>query len=162
MPQLILVRHGIAEDPAPGQADADRALTQRGRDRVTAVAGTLATLLGPVDRRVSSRLLRARQTADLLAEALSPSERAEFPGLAPQGAPREVYTWLNGEPAVETTMLVGHEPQMNLLLGLALTGETVGLARFRKAGVAVVEFPGIPEPGAGRLEAFLPPAVSAG
>ena len=161
MPQLILVRHGIAEDAGPGQADADRALTQRGRERVIAVADTLATLLGPVDRLVSSELLRARQTADLLAEALAPEERAVFPGLAPEGAPRGVYHWLEGEAAVETTMLVGHEPQMNGLLGLALTGEPFGLARFRKAGVAVLTFPGAPEPGAGRLEAFLPPAVSA-
>ena len=162
MPQLILVRHGIAEDAGPGQADADRALTQRGRERVVAVAGTLATLLGPVDRLVSSDLLRARQTADLLAEALTPVERTVFPGLAPEGAPRGVYAWLQGEPAVETTILVGHEPQMNALLALALTGQTAGLARFRKAGVAVVEFPGALQPGAGRLEAFLPPALLAG
>lgn len=162
MPQLILVRHGIAEDPAPGQADADRALTRRGRERVTAVAGRLMTLLAPVDRLVSSELLRARQTADLLAGALNPGARTEFPGLAPEAAPGGVYQWLQSESEVETTVLVGHEPQMNALLGLALTGEPVGLARFRKAGVAVLTFPGPLKPGAGRLEAFLPPAVSAG
>ncbi|MDN3518617.1 phosphohistidine phosphatase SixA [Aquisalimonas lutea] len=159
MQQLLLIRHGIAEDAAPGQPDADRALTARGRERTAAVAADLAGLVERLDRLVSSDLLRARETADLIAEAVAVGEREVFPGLAPGADPGAVYTRLAGDTDVDTIALVGHEPQMNLLLGMALTGEAIGPARFRKAGVALVEFPGPLRPGAGRLAAFLPPAL---
>lgn len=159
MQQLLLIRHGIAEDAAPGQRDADRALTARGRERTGAVAADLAGFVERLDRLVSSDLLRARETADLIAEAVPVGEREVFSGLAPDADPGAVYTRLANATDMATIALVGHEPQMNLLLGMALTGEAISAARFRKAGVALLEFPGLLRPGAGRLAAFLPPAL---
>lgn len=159
MPDVVLMRHGIAEEPVPGRSDADRALTERGRVRARAAAADLAGVLGPVDRLASSDLVRACETADLLAEAIPVSERLVLPELRPESDPEAVFRWLGALPG-GVTILVGHEPQMNLLLGVALTGTPRSLARFRKAGVAWLTFPGALRPGGGRLEAFLPPALA--
>ena len=51
-------------------------------------------------------------------------------------------------------MFVGHEPDLSSAVCL-LTG--AASIRLRKGGVACVEFPGIPEPGAGELAWLLDP-----
>jgi phosphohistidine phosphatase SixA len=51
-------------------------------------------------------------------------------------------------------MFVGHEPDLSGAVSL-LTGATS--VRMRKGGIACVEFPGVPEPGAGELAWILDP-----
>ena len=66
--RLYFLRHGIAEELAT--SDFDRELTKRGRRRVAASAEVMAQL-GMAPRRIfSSPRLRARQTAEIVAEAL--------------------------------------------------------------------------------------------
>ncbi|SEO50941.1 SixA phosphatase family protein [Aquisalimonas asiatica] len=155
MQRVLLMRHGIAEDAGPGQRDSERALTDPGRRRVEAVATDLAATVGPVDRMVSSDYLRAIQTADILARHLQPGQREISTGLVPHGDPASVYDWLGALPDAPVTVLVGHEPQMNLLLGVGLTGTPWGPARFGKASVAMLAFQGGISAGRGQLELFL-------
>lgn len=155
MQRVLLMRHGIAEDAGPGQRDSERALTDRGRIRVEAVAADLAATFGPVERMFSSDYLRAIQTADVLARHLQPAHREISAGLAPHGDPVAIYDWLATLADAELTMLVGHEPQMNLLLGMGLTGTPWGPARFGKASVAALTFQGGLRAGRGQLELFL-------
>ncbi|WP_290652797.1 histidine phosphatase family protein [Aquisalimonas sp.] len=159
MQQLLLLRHGIAADAAPGQHDADRALTEEGQQRAEAVARDLAGILGSVDRLVTSDLLRAGQTADVLAAAMPPGARIVLPELSPDADPRVVFAWLQRQPPVATTVLVGHEPQMNLLLGLGLTGALCGPALFKKAGFGLLRFSEGLDPGRGKLVLFSPPSI---
>jgi len=55
-------------------------------------------------------------------------------------------------PARSTVVLVGHEPQLGELVGLALTGDAVSLTRLGKAGAAAVAFPRAIRPGAATLD----------
>ena len=64
---LYLVRHGIAENSAPG-GDPDRRLTQQGTFRTAMVAKGLKRLGIELDRIVSSPYVRARQTAEIIAK----------------------------------------------------------------------------------------------
>ena len=160
MQQIVLVRHGEAFDAGAGMADADRPLTPDGHATARAVGNDLASVLDRVDRLVSSELRRARETADGIADAVAPNHREMFQGLAPEANPDGVFYWLAEQPAADATVLVGHEPQMNQLLGLALCGAPRGIAQFRKAGVAIIAFAGTPAPGEGRLDAFLPPRMA--
>ena len=65
--KLYLVRHGPAEDTAASGIDADRALTAAGRDRVRAVAKTLVKVDEVPLHVVCSQLVRAVQTAEIIA-----------------------------------------------------------------------------------------------
>ena len=163
MQELLLIRHGIAADAEPGQPDAERALTERGRARTRAIADDLAGVLPGVDWLVSSTLVRARETAAIVADALPVTRDDTLAELQPGGAPAAVYQRLAaGAAGVERVALVGHEPQMNGLLGLGLTGEPLALTRFRKAGVAWLRFYAGIQPGGAELIAFLPPAIAFG
>ena len=60
---VYLLRHGIAEDPRPGQADDERALTDEGIERLTQSCKGYRRLVTEPTELHSSPLKRARQTA---------------------------------------------------------------------------------------------------
>ncbi len=119
--QIYLLRHGIAEDASPGQADADRALTPEGMKRLREILKRARTASVSPTMIVTSPYVRARQTAEMAAEILGYSEEL-VPSikLVPMASP--VETWaevrtLRGEPSL---LLVGHEPHMSSFLGFLL------------------------------------------
>jgi len=79
--RLLLIRHGQSEANARGiiQGRREYGLTSLGREQAARVAARLAAGSRPV-RLLSSPLLRARQTADIIAQALGLSVEEE-PGL---------------------------------------------------------------------------------
>ena len=62
--QIYLLRHGIAEDASPGQADADRALTPEGIKRLREILKRARTASVAPTVIVTSPYVRARQTAE--------------------------------------------------------------------------------------------------
>lgn len=161
--QLLLLRHGIAEarDPAGGREDADRVLTPEGRDKVRQVARGLRRLNVAPDLILSSPLARARQTAEIVAEVLRLSERVRFSDhLATSGAHAELIRELRGwEPAPETVLLVGHEPDLSELTGLLLTGRPTLEMRFKKAGLCRLTLDRIEFGPGAVLDWFVPPKI---
>src|SRR5579875_651208 len=71
MKMLVLMRHGKAEAHSSG-SDKGRVLTERGRRQASAIARGIASAGQRPDRIVSSDAVRARQTAEIVAEALDP------------------------------------------------------------------------------------------
>jgi phosphohistidine phosphatase len=146
LPTLLLLRHGIAEEPAEHQNDADRALTPNGRRRTRAVLERAVALGLGVERLIASPLLRARQTGELaVAAGLAPSLELAT-ALAPGGDPLPLLsTWLQAAsvdgapPALLSLALVGHEPDLSDLAALLLAAPA-GSVRFRKAGMALLQW----------------------
>ena len=104
---------------------------------------------------VSSPARRTHQTAKLFAAAFDAPPRIELwadlgPG-APSGPILEHLRRTVRAPHAEV-LLVGHQPGLEQLIGLALTGDSVPLSRFSKAGAAALEFSRAIRPGAARLE----------
>ena len=158
---LFLVRHGIAEDEPPGGKGGDdaRPLSARGRRRTCAAARGFAAAFGAVDAIVSSPLLRARQTADLLAEALRlKAPPAADPVLRPEAQAAETVTWL-AKRSERSLVLVGHMPHLESLASLLVAGREGLSLPFRKAGVCELAFDGKAAPGNASLVAFLPARV---
>ena len=83
--KLYVMRHGPAEDFAPSGRDGDRALTTSGRERVRAVAKLLATEGEAPRMIVSSPLVRAMQTAEIVAAELGIDNVETGHELAPGG-----------------------------------------------------------------------------
>lgn len=132
--QVLLLRHGIADDGSP---DAVRPLSVAGRRRTLAVLQRLLRLELRCEALFSSPLLRARQTAELaVAAGLAPRVQ-QAPALAPGG---EALAWLQGLAPVERLGLVGHEPDLSTLAS-RLIGAPAGRLQLKKAGVIVLAWP---------------------
>ncbi len=116
--RITLLRHGEAGEAA---RDGDRALTLRGRASVRHVARVLHERGTRFDLIVASPLVRAVQTAEILAEVLRhPGEVVIDPVLVPEGSPREVRRFLGELDAEADVALVAHEPILSSTLGLLL------------------------------------------
>ncbi len=158
--QLYLVRHAIAEER--GEAWPDDRLRPLSRDgvlRLRKQAAGLVALGVTFDEILTSPLVRTRQTADLLKEALPARPKViEFPPLAPGGKPRDVLQGLKAHARRTSLALVGHEPDMGELAA-ALIGLRTPLT-FKKGAVALVEVALLPPPaGSGELQWFLAPRI---
>ncbi|MBI3925362.1 MAG: phosphohistidine phosphatase SixA [Armatimonadetes bacterium] len=131
---VYLMQHGEAlsksEDPA-------RPLSPEGIRNVRAVARSAAAVGVRLDRVIHSGKKRARQTAELLAEALR-AEVEEFPGLEPDGPPApvaELLCKLAGK-KLAAVALVGHLPNLERLANRMISGdEQRGVLEFRNAAL---------------------------
>jgi len=122
--RVFLVRHAEA---APGEPDDLRRLTAAGRDAARALGGRLAH--EQPEAVVSSPLLRARETADLIARACKLDATTDE-CLAP-GATAEMLRDATRDKG-GTVVAVGHQPDCSEIV-LELTGRDVS---FPPAGVA--------------------------
>lgn len=141
---VYLVRHAVAAElSADGpRTDADRPLTEEGIERFREAARCYANLMVEPDRIVSSPLLRAKQTADLLVEALGfPGALEESEHLVYSAAPTRAVGVLQAELMAnsESIVLVGHEPHLGTLLGLLLSGSDRAPMPLSKGMCAAVE-----------------------
>src|SRR5262245_39451330 len=132
--ELLVVRHGIAEDHAESGRDADRALTAEGGERVDEIARALRRLELRVDRVLHSPWRRAAQTAARLAPLVEHA-RDIVPCDALAAPPeRALLAELRGD----RLALVGHEPWMSALVAWLTVGDPRRSHGFemRKASVA--------------------------
>ncbi len=159
--KLLLVRHAIAEDAetfiAAGGTDAQRPLTESGRKKMRKGANRLRSQVRTIDLLISSPLLRARETADMIARAFGDVPIVERPELDYRYPPETVLDGLARSSTEGMVVAVGHEPQLSLLTGLLLTGEPRPLIAFRKGGMALIEFHGGAAAGEGVLQWVLTP-----
>lgn len=147
--RLYLVRHAIAEDAAPGQSDAARALSAEGRERFAEELRGLRKLGLKLDRLHFSPARRALETAEFLCEFVEGELRVDPLLAAAPGA--ALLAGLAGE----RVALVGHEPWLSQLAGHLVDGSTLPPA-LKKGGV--LELEGDPVPGGMRLVRSLEPA----
>lgn len=138
---LYVMRHGPAEDDSPTGRDADRALTHSGRDRTRAVARALVEADERPRLIVSSPLVRACQTADIVALACGVETVDIRRDLAPGGAAARLVAGLLRE-GHDRVMIVGHEPDLSTLV-LTLTGHALetGMQKAMVVGVTCAADP---------------------
>lgn len=129
---VYLVQHAEAK---PEHEDPARPLTDRGREEVQQVARHAAKIGLNVSEIRHSGKLRAKQTAEILAERLSPHRGIrEMKGLAPMDDPAEAKAEL--EAAQEPLMLVGHLPHLSRLASVLLVGDPGReIIRFRMGAI---------------------------
>ena len=155
---LLLLRHGIAEEPRPGLADGDRALTERGRIRTRSVLDQLVALGLTADRLLCSPLLRARQTAEIAVAAGWAPELTLTAELAPGGvALARLPQWCEACGG-DSLALVGHEPDLSTLAA-RLIGAPIGSLDLRKAGLMQLRLAGVPVAGQAVLVSLLRPGL---
>lgn len=148
---LYFLRHGAA---GPADAGDAQELTDAGRAALEAAAPFWRRLNLRPDLIVSSPLIRARQSAELLATAVGATAPTVDERLSAGSDWRAMAQVLAAHPHARRTCFVGHEPDLSAAIAL-LTG--AASVRMRKGGLACVEFYGVPEPGGGELAWLIDP-----
>jgi phosphohistidine phosphatase len=158
---LYIMRHGAAEERgAQWPDDAQRPLTEDGRRKAREVAQGLAAEGVALDAVFTSPLVRARETAEIVAKELGLSAKLrETKNLAPGADPEALLGELRASaPAAVGLMVVGHEPDLGMLVSRLLTGDpSLVDAPMKKAGVARIEVDALPPGRRGTLRWVLGP-----
>lgn len=116
--KIHIIRHAEAIDRGPALPDEYRSLTCRGRNRFRRVAETLKKNGIDPEIIVTSPLVRAVQTADILAEALRfAGELTLYPPLAGSFDLPHLREYLDSIAPVRELVLVGHEPDLGMIVG---------------------------------------------
>jgi phosphohistidine phosphatase len=137
MMRLYLVQHG---ESVPEETDPNRPLTEKGRADVFKAARFLRDAGIKIDVIWHSTKLRAKQTAQLIAEAVLPRKgMLEKTGLAPNDPVDKMKEEILKDNQ-ENVMLVGHLPFLGKLASLFLTdSESHHLIGFRQGGVVCLD-----------------------
>jgi phosphohistidine phosphatase len=157
--ELYLVRHAIAEERSEKWPDdAKRPLTSDGVSRMRKNARGLARLGVKFDIILTSPLVRARQTADILADAFeSRPQIVTSDALAPGASYDSLLADLAKHARKTRIGLVGHEPGIG-----ELAARLAGARRpfeFKKGAVCQIDVDSVPPAGPGMLRLFLTPRV---
>jgi phosphohistidine phosphatase len=158
--EIYLLRHGIAEDAAPGTPDADRALTSAGRQKLRRVLTRARAAKVEPDVILSSPYRRALETAAVAVETLGYSGKVVQTGaLTPDANPHETWEEIRAHKTETSLLLASHEPLMSSLLAFLLNTPAL-LVDFKKAALARVDCDRFgPEPHA-TLKWLLTPATA--
>lgn len=152
--KIYIVRHGIAEDHSRQGGDAGRELTEEGRKKMKEAAAGFARMAPEMDNIYTSPLVRARQTAEILAGPLD-KKVEEMKELSPGHVPADVWKRLGALQKGANVMLVGHEPNCSELAAYLLGDVNV---EFKKGAICLVESDDV-TPSSGILLYHLSPAV---
>jgi phosphohistidine phosphatase len=159
--ELYLLRHGDAVDRFTGgyARDEERPLTERGREEARAAALALRELRARPDQVVTSPLVRAQQTAQIVAEVTDPVHGLRtVETLAPGGGLEAIAALLAETPTDSALVLVGHMPDLGEIAGWLLWNDPLATLPFRTGGLCRITVPTPPGPG-GDLRWFLPPKL---
>jgi phosphohistidine phosphatase len=156
---VYLVRHAIAaERGEEWPDDTKRPLTDIGIGRFKEAVEGLVRLQVEIDEIFTSPVVRARQTATLLADGFGNKTSVKtLDVMAPGHSPRQVMNELSRAAKRCRIALVGHEPGLG-----ELAAHLIGSSRalpFKKGGVCHIAVQGLTSRRPGELVWFIPPKV---
>lgn len=126
------------------------------------VALNLRELIGDADQIVSSPYVRARQSAEIIAQIFFDTEVVEAPELVPHGPPQALVRWLKAHAReCKSLILVGHEPQLSLFASYLLAGIEESILELKKSAVLCLEAGPVADlgPACAELRWLIPPKI---
>jgi phosphohistidine phosphatase len=149
--RLLVVRHAIAIDQEDWSgSDAQRPLTDGGREKMKQGVAGLRRIVETIDLLGASPLVRAQQTAEILADAYRIKIKT-VPALAPGQSPTAVTDWLEGEAQRDVIAAVGHEPSLSSMISWLVTGTNSPILDMKKGGVCLLDLSAGIGPGSASL-----------
>lgn len=157
--KCYFLRHGIAVEPGEWHgSDFDRPLTREGRERMEREAKAINALSLGIECIVTSPLLRAKETAAIVAGRLDLSDCiVEDARLGGGFNERRLVEIFEAHAGSQSILLVGHEPAMSSTIGRLIGGASIELKKAALAGVEISDR-GAP---AGTLLSLIPPKLLA-
>ena len=151
MTRLVVIRHAIAEDrdafAATSKPDSQRPLTDEGRKRMRRAVKGLRRVQSELDLVATSPLVRAAQTAEIIAGEFKGLPTVVLEELSPERRPDELLGWLRAQPVGSRVAVVGHEPHLGFLVGWLLTGRNDSFVELKKGSACALDFTDPPTGG---------------
>ena len=150
---LHLIRHAEAE---PHRLDDfSRCLTEKGFKQARRIGCFMKEQCLRPEIILTSPVVRARETAEIIAKLMGKAPLTEVPWAACGMNPEVALTELSGYAKLDSVMIVGHEPDLS-----SLSAALIGLGRsesiqFLKASLLGVNLPRL-QMGSGILQYLLP------
>lgn len=156
--KILFVRHAIAVNPMEFHGDdLARPLTEEGIHKARRLFKLLARFYAAPELIVSSNAVRARQTADLLAEVFPKADRMHTPEFNPGADHRVLVHWLRElDHKWERIAVVGHEPDISRMVAGAAAHGMLNISVKKSACIEV----DCNRLGRGELTLLLPPWVA--
>jgi phosphohistidine phosphatase len=157
--EFYLIRHADAASVGEGgiSEDAQRPLTPAGVEQCRVLARALRQQEVHLDQVLTSPLLRAHQTAEVLLQHWpAPAPLLHVCDYLAPGGKRKKLTRFVRDLGGECVGLVGHMPDLALYASWLIGGKKAQID-LAKAGVACIRFDGKAGKGQGLLESLLTP-----
>jgi phosphohistidine phosphatase len=153
--QLFIIRHAVAEERGDAWPDdAKRPLSEDGAARMRKAARGLDRLGVTLDVVVTSPLVRAKQTADIVAAAMNPRPPiVSIEALSPDGTFQDIIADLEKQSKRSRIAIVGHEPGIGEFAA-RLIGSRHSI-EFKKGAICRIDVDALPPSGPGDLRWML-------
>src|SRR5215470_9455742 len=139
---IYLVRHAIAQQLGQKNefTDEKRSLSSQGRERMRQIAKGLGRLGVVPDLIMTSPLVRAIETGDILAEALGLEQKQirKSNALSPGGSFDELFAEIKRQKRIQSVALVGHEPDLSSLISRIVSGDGALSVPLKKGGICCI------------------------
>ena len=143
---LYIIRHATAEEredfASKNADDSLRPLTAKGKKKLQKTILGLEKEFDKLDAIVTSPYLRAKQTAQILADLCDGTPRIfESAELVPHAPPQALLKWLKTQCThLKKVAVIGHEPHLSLFTSYLLSGNAEeSFIELKKSSVALVE-----------------------
>jgi phosphohistidine phosphatase len=160
--RLYIVRHAIAlPHGAPGIQDEDRTLTEEGAKKMRLAAAGLRSLGYIPELLLSSPLIRAVQTAEILLQAFGKGVEMKISAtLAPSGDRQDLYSEIaRYERKLDSLMIVGHQPSLGEIAGEIAWGSPEYWVDLKKGGACAIDVESVQGVPRGHLISLLTPTI---
>jgi phosphohistidine phosphatase len=159
--ELLVIRHAVAGDKdtfaKTGKSDELRPITEDGTRKMVRGAQGLRRIVHHVDYVATSPLVRARQTAQIVADEFGTKVDEKTDVLSPEGKPSQFAQWLDAHRDRDIVAVVGHEPHLSTVVSWLLSGVEDSRIELGKGGACLVTFEGRARKGCARLRWLLTP-----
>jgi phosphohistidine phosphatase len=159
---LYIMRHGLAvmRGSVRFSDDAQRPLVPEGKEKMREIAEGLKRMGFEVDWIVSSPLVRAVETAGIIADSLASSAPVDVcEAMRPGGSLEEVIAFLAKRPSRTRVLVVGHEPDLSELAARLIGAGSHANLALKKGGCCMISFDDFPPRSPGQLVWWLTPRL---
>ena len=148
--RLFFLRHGDAELGGSG-SDSDRILSAEGITQAECVSRAVRVLKLSLTAILSSPLVRAHRTAEIVAKQFPAISVQVFEHIGPASDPQNLFRELRSFPRDGRILIVSHEPYISHCIASLVGGSGESKISIKKGSLASVEVGSPVQRGAGIL-----------
>ena len=158
MLELYIIRHGLAGKRSEDLTlDDERALTKKGKEQMRDIAKVLKKLEINFDKVLTSPLLRAMETAEIVNKYCGNTNKVTITNLlSPEASFNNLIKYLN-KFKDEKVAIVGHDPFLSSFASYCLSKSKNSFINLKKGGVLMLEIDQIIKPGKSTLSWSIEP-----